>query len=245
MSLNPISTTAEATRNLRDEVAAVGYAVVQDSISTSCCDELAAELTKIFAEQQQAAITKIGGVRNILRRSALVATVATSPDLLELVERAVGRRAFPVRAIFFDKTPEANWRVPWHQDLTIAVAERKTIPGFGPWSLKEGIHHVQPPLEILEGMLTLRLHLDDCHAANGALKVLPGSHRNGIGSIAGEDACIQSEAVTCEVLKGGALLMRPLLWHASSPASVPSHRRVLHIEYATQPLPDGLRWFDQ
>jgi hypothetical protein len=52
------------------------------------------------------------------------------------------------------------------------------------------------------------------------------------------------EPTVCEVTKGGALLMRPLLLHASSPAESPRHRRVLHIEYATQKLPNGVKWFD-
>jgi len=33
--------------------------------------------------------------------------------------------------------------------------------------------------------------------------------------------------------------------HASSPAKSPSHRRVIHIEYASGTLPEGLRWFEQ
>ncbi len=41
-----------------------------------------------------------------------------------------------VRAIYFDKTSEANWSVAWHQDKTIAVKEKVNIPGFEPWSIK-------------------------------------------------------------------------------------------------------------
>jgi ectoine hydroxylase-related dioxygenase (phytanoyl-CoA dioxygenase family) len=82
----------------------------------------------------------------------------------------------PVRAIFFDKSSGSNWLVPWHQDLTIAVASKCEAPGFGPWSVKDGIPHVQPPDELLKQMIALRLHLDDCDASNGALRVIPGSH---------------------------------------------------------------------
>ena len=84
-----------------------------------------------------------------------------------------------VRAIYFDKSPEANWLVPWHQDLTVALRSRREVPGFGPWSVKDGVPHVQPPVERLEQMLTVRLHLDDADEGNGALRVLPGSHRSG------------------------------------------------------------------
>ena len=37
--------------------------------------------------------------------------------------------------------------------------------------------------------------------------------------------------------------MRPLLLHASSIAIVPTHRRVIHLEYASQSLADGLEWY--
>src|SRR5205807_4301579 len=82
-----------------------------------------------------------------------------------------------VRAIYFDKSPEANWLVSWHQDLTLALRARAEVPGFGPWSTKDGIPHVQPPVELLQQMLSVRLHLDDADESNGALRVLPGSHR--------------------------------------------------------------------
>ena len=90
----------------------------------------------------------------------------------------------PVRAILFDKTPSANWKVVWHQDLTIAVRERGVVSGFGPWSEKEGVVHVQPPIELLERMLAVRVHLDDCGADNGPVRVLPASHR--VGRLSGE-----------------------------------------------------------
>ena len=100
-------------------------------------------------------------------RSPRSAGLAGSPALLDLVEPVLGPGAFAVRGLLFDKTPGANWGVPWHQDLTIAVRERVEAPGFGPWTVKAGIPHVRPPVGVLEGMLTLRVHLDDCDAARG------------------------------------------------------------------------------
>jgi ectoine hydroxylase-related dioxygenase (phytanoyl-CoA dioxygenase family) len=129
--------------------------------------------------------------------------------------------------------------------LAIAVTAQIETPGFTGWSMKDGALHVHPPEEILASMITLRLHLDDCDASNGALKVIPGSHRFGkipTGEITRLAAA--NEQFICEGPKGGALLLRPLLLHASSPAESPRHRRVLHIEYATQKLPNGLEWFD-
>jgi ectoine hydroxylase-related dioxygenase (phytanoyl-CoA dioxygenase family) len=160
-----------------------------------------------------------------------------------LVDTHLAGAAFPVRATLFDKTAGANWRVPWHQDLTIPVAARAEVPGYGPWSVKAGVLHVQPPARVLEQMLSVRIHLDDCPASNGALRVLAGTHRLGRltpGQIAEQRR--REAPVACDVAAGGVLLMRPLLLHASYSASQAAHRRVIHIDYACHPLDGGLRW---
>src|SRR5439155_13388597 len=99
---------------------------------------------------------KSAGVRNLLQKSALVREFAFSERLGRLLQSRMDRPAFPVRALFFDKTPAANWRVGWHQDLTIPVAERIETDGFGAWSVKAGVTHAEAPREILESIATLR-----------------------------------------------------------------------------------------
>lgn len=172
-----------------------------------------------------------------------VSEIVASSRVLQLVRPWLGGEPVAVRVICFDKSPGKNWLVPWHQDLTIAVQERREVPGFGPWSVKDGIPHVQPPAELLERMLTVRLHLDDAHAGNGALKVIPGSHRGGRLSPDEVRAAVASTPEhICEVEAGGILLMRPLILHASSRSVSDTHRRVLHVEYAGFTLPSGLEW---
>ena len=182
------------------------------------------------------------GTRNLLDDAGVCAAVS-SPQIRALALPVVGPNCFVTRAILFDKTPAANWKVPWHQDLSIAVRERIEVEGFGPWSVKEGVIHVQPPREILENMVTLRLHLDPCDYSNGALRVLAGTHN--LGKLSASQIAAQREVkseTVCELPRGGALLMRPLLLHASSAATAPAHRRVLHLEWAAHDLPDGLQW---
>jgi ectoine hydroxylase-related dioxygenase (phytanoyl-CoA dioxygenase family) len=146
--------------------------------------------------------------------------------------------------LLFDKTPAANWSIGWHQDTAIAVREKVEAPGFFGWSVKAGVPHVHPPTQILESMITLRVHVDDCGEGNGPLRVIPGSHRHGRLS----DEAIAKRAtgpeVICPLQAGGVLLMRPLILHASSPATTPQHRRVLHLEFAADPLPHGLEWYE-
>ena len=190
-----------------------------------------------------AALDPRHGLRNLLRKCPAVAVLAQ--DLAPLVTPVLGEGAFPVRGLFFDKIPGANWDVSWHQDLSIAVAERREIAGFGGWSIKQGVVHVQPPASVLENMLTLRLHLDDCGEENGPLRVLRGSHRHGrLDDEQIDQLKRTSDEVTCLVTVGGVLMMRPLILHASSPAKNPRHRRVIHLEYAARPLPAPLRWFE-
>jgi ectoine hydroxylase-related dioxygenase (phytanoyl-CoA dioxygenase family) len=229
-----------------DQFGKNGFEILNDVLPQNRCDALAGELSAMYERQKESAKNRLGGMRNLLRLSPQVNDVANSPELKDILDKRLAKAAFPVRALFFDKTADANWRVAWHQDLTIAVAERVETPEFEAWSIKDGIAHVQPPRRILERMAAIRLHLDDCNANNGALKVIPGSHLDGrLDAAQIKNRSENGNICICEVPKGGALLMRPLLLHASSPAENPSHRRVLHIEYATDELPKGLNWFEQ
>lgn len=193
-------------------------------------------------ETLRMALSSLGvapGHRNLMRHVPEIAALAGSAKIINLL----GPGLLPVRSIFFDKTPEANWLVPWHQDLSIAVKRRIDVSGYGPWSTKDGVPHVQPPVEILETMVTIRLHLDDCDESNGALRVIPGSHQLGrLGAADIINARSNQNEVVCSMHAGDALLMRPLLLHASSEASAPAHRRVIHLEYATGSLASGLEW---
>jgi ectoine hydroxylase-related dioxygenase (phytanoyl-CoA dioxygenase family) len=223
-----------------------GFEILTGVLSPDQCQALADELSRLQDEKKAFSRNRIGGLRNLLQTVPRVAELARSSQLSALLGRRLGKPPFPVRALMFDKTADANWRVPWHQDLAIAVAARIETPGFEAWSVKEGVVHVQPPREILDGMAAIRLHLDDCGSENGALKVIPGSHLRGKLNPDEIAACFKSATVhACEVAKGGALMMRPLLLHSSSPAKSPQHRRVLHIEYATEELPGCLKWFDR
>lgn len=188
---------------------------------------------------------KIFAVRNLLDLPE-ISKLSKAAKVRELAETVLGERAFAVRGILFDKIPEANWKVPWHQDVTIAVRAREDVEGFGSWSTKAGILHVQPPAQVLERMISIRLHLDACDESNGALHVIPGSHRAGrIAETEIPSMLEKSQAHACVVGRGGALLMRPLLLHASSPSQAPAHRRVVHLDFACERLPLPLEWLSE
>jgi ectoine hydroxylase-related dioxygenase (phytanoyl-CoA dioxygenase family) len=170
--------------------------------------------------------------------------LARSRELSSIAEAVLGPGAFAIRGLFFDKTPTVNWNLPWHQDLTVAVRERREVPGFGPWTLKGGIPHAIAPADLLTRMVTIRLHLDDCGPSSGPMRVLSGSHANGKldpAAIAARTA--RGHAVDCLVPAGGVVVMRPLLLHASASGTGLGHRRVIHLEYAAETLPGGPAWY--
>jgi len=105
-------------------------------------------------------------LRNVLNQFPEIKNLAETELLNKFIQPILGSKARIIRSIFFNKTNQFNWKVPLHQDLTIAVKEKFSVVGYANWSLKEGIIHVQPPQEILENMLTLRIHLDHCKTAS-------------------------------------------------------------------------------
>lgn len=204
-----------------------------------------AEIARLIApiETHASSEPKRGGIRDIMQRLPELRAVADNPAIRTIVEQVLGAEAFVVRSTLFDKTGSANWKVPWHQDVTIAVQQRYEVEGYGPWSTKEHIDHVQPSSHILARMVTVRIHLDDCPASNGALRVMPGTHT--LGKLNQNHVNVhisETKAVCCEAKSGDALIMRPLLLHASSTATAPLHRRVLHFDYANVALGEGLVW---
>lgn len=150
-----------------------------------------------------------------------------------LVE-VVGSSCRLVRALFFDKPPGHSWPLPWHRDTALALA---TPPETGA-TWHAGVPHIEGSTEILDRMLTVRLHLDAADTTNGALRVVPGSHRTVGAHPREEDLYVAADA-------GDVLLMRPRLLHKSDRSRVPSPRRVVHLEFAGTDVPaPGLAWRD-
>jgi hypothetical protein len=161
----------------------------------------------------------------------------------EIAARLAGSTAKPVRAVLFDKTAEKNWHLGWHQDRTIAVKARVEIEGFDPWTTKQGILHVAPPMDVLKRMVTVRIHLDPCDEGNAPLKIALGSHK--LGRVAAEDASAHAAkhpVFVCLAEAGDVWAYATPILHASDRAAKPARRRVLQVDYAAFDLPQGLEW---
>ncbi len=165
------------------------------------------------------------------------------PRLTAIAAELIGEGAFAVRAVAFDKTPETNWAIAWHQDRTVAVRERVAADGFGPWSTKDGVPHVAPPVDVLRGMVTLRLHIDACGEANAPLKVALGTHR--LDVVAADKAAEVASAhplLACLADTGDVWACSTLILHASERSRIAGRRRVLQTDFAAGPLSGGLEW---
>jgi hypothetical protein len=224
--------------SFQQSIAVAGWAVTDPVIDSG----VVATLRDTIALLAQ---TGRGGTRNLLD-DPQIAALAASPMLRQFACAVLGETCFAVRALCFDKTPEANWKVIWHQDLTVATQRREDVPSYGPWSDKAGVPHVQPPVDVLENMLVVRVHLDRCGEENGPVRVIDGTHLLGrLGPEAIKALRSQRPASTCLAAEGALLAFRPLLLHASSSAKRPAHRRVIHVEYAARPLAPPLLWHRQ
>lgn len=219
-----------------------GYFVCNGVFSQRKVEGLRHEIAAIPNCEEVRRKRNVFGVRNLLEICPAARALAAHPLIRQFVTPLLGVHAFAVRAVFFDKVSDANWSLSWHQDNVIAVARRVEMPGYVAWSQKAGVWQVQPPSEVLANMVAVRIHLDDCGANNGPLRVLPGSHRFGWLDDDLDEWKSRVPAVTCTVECGGVVTICPLIFHASARSECVGHRRVIHIEYAAAELPDPLKW---
>ncbi len=213
--------------------AAEGFLVLPGLLQVHQCDAIAAQLGGLAGEAGSRDLLRQGWCRGLAQR------LQQHPALAELLPPS--HRA--VQCNYFDKSAERNWLVALHQDLSLPVAERVDAAGLSGWSHKQGQLFVQAPQALLEEMMALRLHLDDCGPQDGPLRVVPGSHRHGV--FTPEEALSFRDRLgeqDCFVERGGVLLMRPLSLHASSKSTGRALRRVLHFVYGPADPGFGLRW---
>jgi ectoine hydroxylase-related dioxygenase (phytanoyl-CoA dioxygenase family) len=212
-----------------------GFAILPEILTRNEIARLDGSLTRNPLPRSRA------GMRHALKHPAVLA-LARDPRLRAVAKEVLGYNPFPFRATLFDKSPVSNWLVVWHQDTALALRERREIPEWGPWSVKDGVIYAHAPAIALARVVALRMHLDDSTHENGPLRVLAGTHTMGVlNDDALHDLSIQVTAVDCLAPRGGVLVMRPLIVHASSKSRSAKPRRVLHIEYATAvSVVDGL-----
>lgn len=223
-----------AANQLVSNLADKGFAITPVLISHEECELLA----KRCGEVAQG----LAGSRNLLEQP-WCRELANRLQLTPTISAALPDGAIPVQCIFFDKNPERNWLVPFHQDLSIPVEEESSHSELTGWSRKEGVLYVQPPACLLGEMLAVRLQLDESEPDDGLLRVIPESHKHGRLKVEKVlELRTEFGETVCDVPRGASLLMRPLLLHASSKSTGLRPRRVLHFLFGPRQLPFGLSW---
>ena len=183
-------------------------------------------------------------IRQFLREIPTVIDLIFTENLKSVMKEIIGGDFFVVKSIYFDKPETSNWYVPYHQDLTISVDKKMEIKNFELWTTKQNQFAVQPPIEFLENIITIRIHLDDTDENNGALRVVPKSHLKKIYRPETIDWNKEIETI-CRVKKGGIMLMKPLTLHSSKRTTNNKKRRVIHIEFSNRELPNELKWAER
>jgi hypothetical protein len=236
---------SDMTKQLRS-IADNGYAMLLSAYPATEIQAIRDECTSALSHGESslhAGDGSVYGARNVLQLWPSAASVWRRRSLSTLLVAVLGPRFGLVRVLFFDKPPGQSWALPWHRDLTIAVKNNRLPSGrFAKPTKKAGVPHIQAPQEVLDNMLTLRLHLDDALEETGPLKVIPGSHL-----CFEKPSCAERPAETIIAGAGDVLAMRPLLLHCSgrSHPDTRRHRRILHLEFAGTPeLADGFAWHE-
>lgn len=228
--------------DFKERVSANGFTVIENVFTNEEVELLLSTISDVNTTKPTFRKTsELFAIRQFLKEIPATLPIIFNDKLKVIISQIFGEDYFIVKSIYFDKPEQSNWFVAYHQDLTISVNTKQDIPGFGPWTVKQDQYAVQPPVNILQNNFTIRIHLDDTTEENGALKVIPASHLKEIYRPDTIDWKIESD-VFCNVPKGGIMIMKPLLLHASERTTNNNKRRVIHIEFSNANLPEPLQW---
>lgn len=230
------------------EINSEGFAIINDIYSENEIEKLISLIEDVTENDSENATFRksqdLFAIRQFHKEVPETLPYIFNENLKDIIESNFGSGYFITKSIYFDKPEKSNWFVAYHQDLTISVDKKAAIENFENWTVKQNQFAVQPPKEILEDNFTIRIHLDKTTKDNGALKVINNSHSKGILRIENMDFEKEKETM-CEVEKGGIMIMKPLLFHASNKTTNNKRRRVIHIELSKQQLPEGLEWSEK
>jgi len=228
-----------------EELIENGFAIINDIYSLTEIEKILNVIENTNSDKDTFRKSNdLFAIRQFLKEVPSISKFVFNDKLTSVLKNLFGDKYFAVKSIYFDKPQSSNWYVSYHQDLTISVDKKVEVEGFGFWTTKHNQFSVQPTLNILQNIITIRIHLDNTDENNGALKVISKSHRQGIYRPETIDWTKEKEQV-CSVKKGGIMLMKPLLLHSSGRTTNNQQRRVIHIEFSNIELPKDLNWSER
>ncbi|MFY1047318.1 phytanoyl-CoA dioxygenase family protein [Chryseobacterium sp. GP-SGM7] len=232
-------------QNHKNSITENGFTVINSIFSANEIEKISEVIQNIDTSKETFRKSEdLFAIRQFLKEIPEVKDLIFNENLKTIIKEIFGENYFTVKSIYFDKPEKSNWYVAYHQDLTISVDKKVELENFAPWTTKQNQFAVQPPLDILENIFTIRIHLDDTDENNGALKVVPKSHAKGIYRPETIDWNVETEKI-CNVEKGGIMIMKPLLLHGSNRTTNGKKRRVIHIEFSDKELPKELNWSER
>jgi ectoine hydroxylase-related dioxygenase (phytanoyl-CoA dioxygenase family) len=230
------------------EINSEGFAIIEKVYSEIEIEKIISEIERVTENETENSTFRksedLFAIRQFHKEIPKTLDIIFNQNLKEIIKLNFGENYFITKSIYFDKPEKSNWFVAYHQDLTISVDKKAEIEGFENWTTKQNQFAVQPPKEILEQNFTIRIHIDKTTKENGALKVLNKTHKKGIVRIENIDFENEIETI-CEVEKGGIMIMKPLIFHASNKTTNNERRRVIHIEFSNQKLTNELEWSEK
>lgn len=227
-----------------DDFLVNGFATIDNIYTINEVEKILEQISQVNSDKETfRKLAALFAIRQFVKEVPKVVDILFNNNLKSVLTQLLGDKYFVVKSIYFDKPKSSNWYVSYHQDLTISVDKKLELKGFDFWTTKQNQFAVQPPLDILQNVVTVRIHLDETDENNGALKVVPQSHLKGIDRPETIDWTVESE-VSCNVSRG-IMLMKPLVLHSSGKTTNGRQRRVIHIEFSNLELPTELNWAER
>ena len=235
----------ENLQNHKTEISEKGFTIINDIFSEKEISQIIDVIDSIDTSKETFRKSEdLFAIRQFLKEVPESHQFIFNDNIRKIINEIFGDNYFVVKSIYFDKPEKSNWYVSYHQDLTISVDKKLDLKGFGPWTTKQNQFAVQPPIDYLKNIFTIRIHLDDTDENNGALKVVPNSHSKEIYRPETIDWNLETEEI-CSVNKGGIMIMKPLILHGSNRTTNHQKRRVIHIEFSNMELPEEINWSER
>ena len=230
-------------KNFDKRLKSKGYVIANHVYSKKEIAKIGSLMHKYKSELPDAA-DSIYTIRDLLGVLPDLKTFVLNNNLRTILSY-VDPNLFLTKALFFDKPPISDRHINWHQDVTINVKNKIQSTSYTSWTKKEGYYNVNPGTKILHSSLTVRIHLDDYRDDNDSLRVLGGSHRK---LLTDEEINLITEnsiPTQCDIGSGGIHIMKPLLLHCSPKSKNKRNNRVIHLEFNSEDLPNGLKWAEK
>lgn len=229
----------------KNQISEFGFTVIEGIYSDKEVEEILEIINEVDTSKETFRKSNdLFAIRQFLKEIPQAEKLIFNNKLKKTIKEVFGDNYFVVKSIYFDKPEASNWYVSYHQDLTISVNKKSDLENFEFWTKKQNQFAVQPPIEILENIFTIRIHLDNTDENNGALKVVDKSHLKKIYRPDTIDWKNESESI-CKCGKGGIMIMKPLVLHSSSRTTNNQKRRVIHIEFSNMELPNEIKWAEK